>query len=94
MGLVICGFCLAGRRWIVWTSKGPVYCRVYWGGGHFWQGDDGQGKGVVVLVEIVGMLGSFVLGSGEFVGLTTSHLFLNLFYRDVCFWGNMGFTYL
>ncbi len=35
----------------------------------------GLGKGVV-LVVIVGVLGSFELGSGEFVGLTTSRLFL------------------
>ncbi len=41
----------------------------------------GLGEGVVVSV-IVRVLGPFVLGPSEFVGLTTSHLFLGLFYRD------------
>ncbi len=38
----------------------------------------GLGKGMVVLVVIVGVLGSFGLGAGEFVGLTwgCSRLFL------------------
>ncbi len=36
----------------------------------------GLGKGVMVVEVIVGVLGSFELGSGEFVGLTTSRLFL------------------
>ncbi len=39
----------------------------------------GLGKGVVVFVVIVGLLGSFGLGSGEFVGLMISRLFLGLF---------------
>ncbi len=41
MGLVIREFWLAGRRWIIWENKGPVYCFIYWDGGHFWQGDEG-----------------------------------------------------
>ncbi len=39
----------------------------------------GLGKGVVVLVIIVGVLGYFRLGSGELVGLTASRLLLGLF---------------
>ncbi len=42
----------------------------------------GLGKGVVVVV-IVRVLGLFVLDPSEFVGLTTSHLFIGRFYRDV-----------
>ncbi len=38
----------------------------------------GLGEGVVVLVVIVGVLESFELGSGEFVGLTTSRFFVGL----------------
>ncbi len=34
----------------------------------------GLGNGVVVLVVIVGLLGSFGLGSGEFVGWLTAFL--------------------
>ncbi len=43
----------------------------------------GLGKGVVVLVVIVGLQGSFGLGCGEFVGLTTSRLFLVFLWRRV-----------
>ncbi len=39
----------------------------------------GLGKGVVVFVDIVVLLGSFGLGSGEFVGLMISRLYLGLF---------------
>ncbi len=39
----------------------------------------GLGKGVVVLVVIVGVQESFGLGCGEFVGLKASRLFLGLF---------------
>ncbi len=39
----------------------------------------GRRKGVVVLVVIVGGAGVFGMGRGEFVGLTTSRLFLGLF---------------
>ncbi len=39
----------------------------------------GLRKGVVVLVVKVVVLGSFGLCSGEFLGLTTRHLFLGLF---------------
>ncbi len=48
----------------------------------------GLGKGVVVLVVIVGVQGSFGLGCGEFVGLTTSRLFLGLFIET----GGFGVT--
>ncbi len=47
-------------------------------------------KGVVVLVVIVGVLGSFGLGSGEFVGLTTSRHFLGLFTETGGFWEIWG----
>ncbi len=46
----------------------------------------GLGKEVVVWVVIVGVLGSFRLGSGEFVGLTTNRLFLGLFTEKGDFW--------
>ncbi len=39
----------------------------------------GLGKEVIVLVVIMGVQGSFGLGCGEFVRLTTSRLFLGLF---------------
>ncbi len=52
----------------------------------------GLGKGPVVLVVIVGVQGSFGLGCGEFVGLTTSRLFLGLFIETggfgVIIWGS------
>ncbi len=51
-------------------------------------------EGVVVLVVIVGVLGPFELGSGEFVWLTTSRLFLSLFTETRGFLGNTGVIYL
>ncbi len=52
----------------------------------------GMRKGKVVLVVIVGVQGSFGLGYGEAVGLTTSRLFLCLF---ICFFiGIYGFGVL
>ncbi len=52
----------------------------------------GLGKGVEVLVVIVGVQGSLGLGCGEFVGLTTSRLFLGLFIETggfgVITWGS------
>ncbi len=49
----------------------------------------GVAKGVVELVVIVGVQGSFGLGCGEFVWLTTSRLFLGLFIET----GGLGVTW-
>ncbi len=51
----------------------------------------GVAKGVVEWVVIVGVQGSFGLGCGKFVGLTTSRLFLGLFIETGGFgilWGS------
>ncbi len=46
----------------------------------------GLGEGGVVLVVIVGVLGSFEFGSGEFVWLTTSRVFVCLLKEKRDFW--------
>ncbi len=94
VGLVICGFSLAGRRWIIWAIW-ALFTVVSAGTGAIsgkrTRDTIGLGKGAVVLVVIVGVQGSFGLGCGEFVGLMTSRLFLGLFTETSGFgliWGS------